>query len=111
MAVPNFFGFYQHGKDGPPPNAPRGFNNLDAGDPGWNVDSAVPGGFNTNGVGPLQFQPRLWPDYVVNPVTVTSSQRTVRPSAVSQPIVAESDDAAIFELLWQVGCRMPKAGE
>lgn len=34
--------------------------------------------------------------------------QVTQPSSVSEPIFAPSDDHAIFELLAQVGCRMPK---
>lgn len=42
----------------------------------------------------------------------TSPFFVLRPfgTAVSEPIQAESDGAALFELLWQVGCRLPRGG-
>jgi hypothetical protein len=38
------------------------------------------------------------------------AKRPSRPSRVSAPVQASSDDAAVFELLAQIGCRMPEGG-
>ncbi len=49
-------------------------------------------------VGPGYFMDRLW-----------ALDLTALPSAVSEPIAASSDDAALFELIYSTGGRMPEA--